>query len=65
VALVIDEEGKVDSLTLQGTPIAMTQAILTDISAWQFKPATKNGKPVRVEVVLEIPYRLTPEIAQN
>lgn len=66
VALVLDETGRVESLNVvHGAAGPAMQAVLNDVSSWQFKPATRNGKPVAVEVVVEIPFRLETSIARQ
>jgi len=34
------------------------------ISKWQFEPALRNGQPVDVDAVFEIPFRLAPKVAK-
>jgi TonB family protein len=29
---------------------------------WKFEPARKNGKPIAVETLIRIPFRLNPDI---
>ena len=41
------------------------QAVLQDLAAWEFKPATRDSVPVDVDVVLEVPYSLPPQIAKS
>jgi len=31
--------------------------ILEDLAAWEFRPATRNGAPIDVEAVIELPVR--------
>jgi hypothetical protein len=44
---------------------ALTDAVLQDTKAWEFKPATRDGTPVGVEVVIEIPFNVPPAVAQQ
>jgi TonB family protein len=58
INLLIDENGRVQSLSVARIPAGFSaQAALDDVRAWQFKPATRNGVPVAVEAVLDIPFR--------
>jgi TonB family protein len=59
VAAIIGADGKLNNITLV-TKVgpAVEHAATQDIAAWEFKPATRNGVPVDVEVVIEIPFNL-------
>jgi hypothetical protein len=37
--------------------------VIQDLQSWEFKPATRGGKPVDVDVVVEIPFNLSVEMA--
>jgi hypothetical protein len=39
--------------------------VIQDLASWEFKPATRDGAAVDVDVVLEIPFSLPPEIASH
>ncbi len=66
LAAVITKEGKLQGIKLlRILAPPLESAILRDISAWEFKPATRDGIPVDVDVVMEIPYSLPPQIAQG
>jgi len=63
---VITKEGKLEKIApMRNLAAPIERAVLRDISAWEFKPATRDGAPVDVDVVLEIPYSLPPQIAQG
>lgn len=66
LAAVITKEGKlqVRSLLRNLTP-ALESAVLRDVESWEFKPATRDGAPVDIDIVLEIPFSLPPQIAQR
>jgi len=54
----------VDGVSLvKGAPPALAQAVIQDLQAWEFKPATRGGTPVDVDVVVEIPFNLSVEVA--
>jgi len=63
---VINKQGKFDRvLLLRDLSPALESAVLRDLKAWEFKPATRDGVPVDIDVVLEIPFSLPPQIAQR
>jgi hypothetical protein len=66
VSAQIKQDGKLEGLALLRTMSpAIEQAVLQDLSAWEFKPATRDGVAVDVDVVMEIPYSLPPQIAKS
>ena len=66
VAGMIRADGKLEGLTfLRNLGPGIEQAVLQDLAAWEFKPATRDSVPVDVDVVLEIPYSLPPQIAKS
>jgi hypothetical protein len=66
MSAVINKDGKLEKIALfRILAPALERAVLRDISSWEFKPATRDGAPVEVDVVLEIPYSLPPQIAQG
>jgi TonB family protein len=63
---LIKKDGKIESISLlRNTTPGFEQAVIQDISAWEFKPATRDGVPVDVDVVIEIPFSLPPQIARR
>lgn len=57
--VVIDEQGKAKRIALiQGDRYGLTTRALEAVRKWQFKPATKDGKPVTVCVPIEVIFRL-------
>ncbi len=66
VAGMIRQDGKLEGLAvLRSLGPGIEQAILHDLEAWEFKPATRDNVPVDVDVVMEIPYSLPPQIAKS
>gem|GEM_PF-2223653 len=64
VSAVIKRDGTVDHVSLvSGAPPAVAQAVIQDLQSWEFKPATRGGMPVDVDVVVEIPFNLSVEMA--
>jgi hypothetical protein len=63
---VINKEGKFDRITLlRDLSPALESAVLRDLKSWEFTPATRDGVPVDIDAVLEIPFSLPPQIAQR
>jgi len=61
LACVIDKEGNVSGIELlRGADARLNQSAQEALSKWQFYPATRDGAPVDVDVVVEIPFTLAP-----
>jgi hypothetical protein len=59
LAATITREGKIEGATmLSKTPAGIEQAMLRDLASWDFKPATRDGVAVDVDIVVEIPFNL-------
>ncbi len=59
LSIVVTEEGKAAAIyVLKGAPLGLTAQAIKAVQNWQFKPATKDGKPVVVRVPIEITFRL-------
>jgi TonB family protein len=58
LAALIGRDGRVADVQVlrAGNPDASRGAI-TDFEHWEFRPATRNGVPVDVDVIVEIAYR--------
>jgi len=66
VSAVIKKDGTVDRVSLlRSAPAAMAQAVIQDLQSWEFKPAMRAGAPVDVDVVVEIPFNLSVELAST
>ena len=58
---VIRSDGVVDQVTLiRSLDQRLDEAAISALSKWKFHPAWKAGVPVDVDVVVRIPFRLTP-----
>jgi|HubBroStandDraft_1064217.scaffolds.fasta_scaffold03503_5 TonB family protein len=61
LAAVIRKDGRVDSVRLlQHLDDRLDQSAQEAMDKWQFEPALRNGQPVDVDAVIEIPFRLAP-----
>jgi hypothetical protein len=66
IAAVIRKDGKIDEVSLlRNAGPAFAQAVIQDIASWEFKPATRDGAPVDVDVILEIPFSFSSQIAKR
>ena len=62
MAATLSKEGKLTGVTvLSNPPPAVAQAAMQDLTSWEFKPATRAGAPIEVDIVLEIPFNLAPQ----
>jgi hypothetical protein len=63
---ILQKDGKLDGITvLVKAGPNMEQAVIRDVTSWEFKPATRNGVPVAVDVVIEIPFVYPPALAKR
>jgi TonB family protein len=55
----IDEGGRVSAaVVLTGTPYKLEEQAVKAVLGWQFEPATKDGQPVPVCVLVQVSFRL-------
>ena len=60
---VIGREGTVSSIELlRGADERLNASAEEALAKWEFYPATRNGVPVAVDIVVEIPFKLEPRI---
>jgi hypothetical protein len=58
---VIGRDGHVSAIELlRGDDPRLSRSAEEALSKWEFYPATRNGEPIEVDVVVEIPFVLTP-----
>jgi len=61
LAVRIGTDGKPDSVTVLGSLAPeLAQLAIEDVRKWEFRPALRNGQPVVVDAVLEIPFSGAP-----
>jgi TonB family protein len=54
---IIDEQGNVENAkVLKGQPMGLDQAAVDAVQTWKFKPATLEGRPVKVYYVLTVNF---------
>jgi TonB family protein len=65
LACVIDREGRVSTVELvRGADARLNRSAEDALAKWEFYPATRNGVPVEVDVLVEIPFKLAPRVPQ-
>jgi Gram-negative bacterial TonB protein C-terminal len=66
VMAVLRQDGKLDGVALlRNFGPGIDRAVIQDLSDWEFKPATRDNVPVDIDIVIEVPYSLPPQIAKN
>jgi hypothetical protein len=66
LAGIITKDGKLEvRALLRNLAPALESEVLRDVKSWEFKPATEDGVPVDIDIVLEIPFSLPPQVAQS
>jgi TonB family protein len=59
---IIRENGSVDSIqTVKRLDPQLDRNAIEAIANWKFSPASRNGEPVAVEVVIHIPFNAPPQ----
>jgi TonB family protein len=58
---MINKDGRVEQVELvRGLDARLDQSAIEALTKWLFKPASKNGQAVDVDVMVEIPFHLAP-----
>jgi hypothetical protein len=66
LAATLTTNGRLDGITLLSkTDIAMQDTVFQDLTSWEFRPAMRDGAPVDVDVILEIPFNLPTAVARS
>jgi TonB family protein len=59
---VIGEDGSVGEIqVVRGVEDLLDENSKSALAQWKFRPATKSGEPVEVEVIAHIPFRIPPK----
>jgi TonB family protein len=58
VNLMVDERGKVSRTTWVSGPAELREETLRHLKGWKYRPAHKEGVPVRVELPVRITFRI-------
>ena len=63
LACVIGKDGHVSTVALvRGLDDRLNQSAEEALSKWEFSPATRDGQPIDVDVLVEIPFNLAPRV---
>ena len=56
---VVDEHGNVGDVEIvQSLGMGLDEKAVKAVKTWRFKPSEKDGKPVRVRIMIEATFRL-------
>ncbi len=58
--VLIGKDGAVESAKVTDGPKELTKAAVNAVKHWRYEPTLLNGKPVEVETVVEMGFKLTP-----
>lgn len=59
IRLVVDKEGKASHLTVErGLGLGLDERAIAAVRDYLFNPATQHGKPVPVEIVMEVKFQI-------
>ena len=59
LSAIIKANGKFESVAIvKGPAGAVSQNAIEDLKRWEFRPALRDGAPIDVEAVIEIPFSL-------
>jgi vitamin B12 transporter len=65
LSAVIRKDGRVESVELlKHLDARLDKSAEEALAKWQFEPARRDGTPVDVDAVFEIPFRLAPKIVK-
>jgi TonB family protein len=66
LAAVIRKSGRVEAVALlRGLDERLDRSAVEAMGKWEFEPAARNGVPVDVDAVVEIPFRLAPKTSKS
>ena len=59
IALVVEPDGSASHVSMiSGLGMGLDEKAIEAVKAWTFKPAMKDGKPVRVAIAVEVEFHL-------
>jgi protein TonB len=66
ISAILEKDGRLAKIAVSTKAGPDTeQAVIQDLESWEFKPATRDGVPVDVEVVIEIAFNLPASVAKR
>lgn len=64
LSAIVDTKGSVREVTVaRSLEPSLDKAAVAALNEWKFQPATKDGKPVGVQVQIEVSFRLYGKLA--
>ena len=65
LAAVIGRDGRVDRIELiRGIDNRLDESAVEALGKWLFEPAMRDGVPIEVDAVFEVPFRLAPRLSR-
>jgi hypothetical protein len=65
-AATLGKNGRLNGITvLTGANARVVHVVVDDVGSWEFQPATRDGKPVDVDVVVEVPFSIPTAAARS
>jgi TonB family protein len=65
LAAVIGKDGRVDQIELlSGIDARLDHSAEEALGKWLFEPALRDGAPIAVDAVFEVPFRLAPKLSR-
>lgn len=64
LSAIIRKDGRLEEVTVLRGAQALGGSAMRDLKKWDFRPASRNGAAVDVDVVFDIPFRLSPLAAE-
>ncbi len=62
---VIRKDGSIDSIELlRGLDVRLDSSAEEALGKWHFTPAARDGEPIDIDAVFEVPFRLPPKEAR-
>ncbi len=56
--VIIDKEGRVESVSVLGGPDPLVQAAVDAVKQWTYRPTLLNGEPVEVQTTVTVNFTL-------
>jgi hypothetical protein len=66
IAARIERTGRVSAAQVLRGPAqeSLRRSAILELQSWEFDPALRNGEPIAVDIVLDLPLRANPTVQQ-
>jgi periplasmic protein TonB len=59
LSVIVEPDGSTSHIrVIKGVGLGLDEKAMEAVKTWRFKPATLNGRPVAVQIVVEVKFRL-------